>query len=225
MLGLARRLNEVARFRTILDVGAHKGDFASWSRVCFPGAAVHCFEPLPACQPALQELSKQMAVSIHPYAIGDRDGAIQLNKNDFAPASSVLPMLERHRELWPQTVNANPINVEMRTLDSFLPLIDQPAFLKIDVQGYELHVIRGARQSLSKIAAIQAEVLFEPLYEGQADFRSVLNALGDAGFRFFEFVSVHRIPEGRAIYGDAVFVAEKYLAGSGGEAAVPAHGG
>jgi FkbM family methyltransferase len=214
----AQRLNKAARIRTVIDVGAHTGEFARWSSVCFPGAAVHCFEPLPSCQTHLEKLAQsERSITIHPIALGEADGKMSLQRCDFESSSSLLEMLDGHRALLPEGAGSTPIEVDVRQLDSFREILTWPAFLKLDVQGYELHVLRGAQRALEMTAAIQTEILFERFYDGQADFRGLINALADARFRFVEFLHVHRNEAGHLLYADGVFVAERlWSCGFGG---------
>ena len=203
------RLKSRTAFRTILDVGANRGEFSRYALACFPDAAIHAFEPLPGCQEALRRLAQtQPRVQAHSVALGETSGTVEMFENDYAPSSSLLPMLDRHRELWPKTSRDHKISVPVVTLDGiafhqpFAPAI----FLKLDVQGYELHVLKGALQVLQNTSAVLMEVLFEPLYDGQPDFRELLNFMAEQGFRFLEFADERRLPpSGKLIYADALF--------------------
>ena len=63
---------------------------------------------------------------------------------------------------------------------------------------------------LRQTAVVMMEVLFEPLYEGQADFRELLNFMADQGFRFIEFADERRLPPlGKLVYADGVFLNEQ----------------
>ena len=55
-------------------------------------------------------------------------------------------------------------------------------FLKIDTQGWDLEVLRGAASSLSKIAALQSEVSVQPIYEGMPTMQDALEYLERVGF-------------------------------------------
>ena len=205
-----RRLEQIAQFHTVVDVGAHIGEFATSCAVCLPGVPIHCFEPLPACQESLQTLSARYEmITVHPFALGEVEGSIKINQNDYRPSSSILAMMDRHRELWPKTMHGHVIEGQIRRLDSFNALFEEPLLLKLDVQGYEKHVLRGAEAVLNKAAVIQLEILFAPLYDGQPDFRDIMNHLGERGFRFLEFSDERRMgPNRDLVYADAVFVAD-----------------
>ena len=130
-------------------------------------------------------------------------------ENEYAPSSSILPMLNRHRELWPKTCKDHSISVPVHTLDNIMAGVDayQRIFMKMDVQGYEMHVLRGAESTLHRVQAIQMEVLFEDLYDGQSNLRSFMNHLADRGFVFSEFMDERRLPPSQTlIYADAVFI-------------------
>lgn len=207
---LFERVKNLTDLRTVLDVGANKGAFSRWAAQCFPKADIHAFEPLTPCQTPLGKVAAEFAkVKIHQLALGDSIGTVEMFQNDYTPSSSLLPMEERHKELWPKTAGAKKISVPLETLDNVTARLGVrgPAFLKLDVQGFELHVLRGATRTLNDVAVVMSEVLFENLYAGQADFGTLVAFLGGRGFRFLEFAEERRLPPlGRLVYADAVFV-------------------
>lgn len=83
-------------------------------------------------------------------------------------SSSVLPMLPRHSDAAPDSAYVGTQLVQQRRLDDLWPTFmgegDQ-AFLKLDVQGYEHAVLRGAGGCLDRCRGIQMEVSFVPLYD------------------------------------------------------------
>jgi len=207
-----QRIKAEFPIHTVLDVGANTGQFSRWCARCFPEAAIHAFEPLPACQEELKKTAAKFPkIKLQPCALGPQSGQVEMFENDYKPSSSLLPMKDRHRELWPKTANAKKVSVRVEKLDDIAKResFAKDTFLKLDVQGYELHVLAGAQEVLKQTAVVMTEVLFEPLYEGQAEFRSLLNYFAERGFRFTEFVEERRLsPHGKLIYADAAFVRE-----------------
>lgn len=210
---LFQRIQAAHEVRQIFDVGANRGVFASRAAKCFPGVAIHAFEPLPGCQERLARTRQEFPqISIHPMGVGDQIGTIEMFENEYNESSSILPMLDRHRELWPHTKRTQPIKIPITTLDQFSRehSLAGPIFLKIDVQGFELNVLKGAVETLKRVSAVVAEVNFEALYEGQASFPDILNFLSENGLRFTDFSDEMRRPAGgRLIYADAVFERQK----------------
>lgn len=204
------RIRAYADIRTVLDVGANRGQFARWCAAVFPDAEIHAFEPLPDCMPWLDRLAAEIPrVRIHPIALGESAGSSVMYQNDYDPSSSMLPMLDRHREIAPKTSHAREIQVEVARLDDVARTrkFREPVFLKIDVQGFERSVLAGSREVLKSVAVAMMEVNLEPLYEGQTDLRELINFMDENGFRFLEFVEERRHPPHKTLcWADAAFV-------------------
>ena len=82
------------------------------------------------------------------------------------------------------------IEMPTRRLDD-IEQIEVIDFLKIDAQGSELAVLKGAAQKLSNAVCVQAEMCFVPLYIGQPLFRDIDVLLAKFGFVFHSFAEVH----------------------------------
>jgi hypothetical protein len=103
------------------------------------------------------------------------------------PAGNSLLPLEDDLGLGDWTVSADQVSVPVRRLEDFcrefqIKTID---ILKTDTQGAELDVLKGAGRMLSpeSIRAIQCEVIFRPLYRGQAEFCEIHSLLIERGYR------------------------------------------
>jgi FkbM family methyltransferase len=209
---LFHKVSRIADIAGVLDIGANTGQFARAAAAYFSGKPIHCFEPLPDCVASLQQLAATSPnIILHPYALGEAAGKQEMRLNNYSPSSSLLQMTDRHRHLWPKTHNDRPIEIEVRRLDDFNDQFQSPLFLKLDVQGYEMHVLRGAENVLKKAAVLQLEVLFEPLYDGQTDLRALMNFLAERGFTFLDFAEERRLgPDRDLVYADALFVADAF---------------
>lgn len=94
-------------------------------------------------------------------------------------------MQVRHIELVPQSRTIAEEKVQLDTLDHLFPQIadaSQNVFLKLDTQGYEWEVLKGAAQTLPNICGVQIELSFVPLYDGESNYLFVLQKLEKAGF-------------------------------------------
>lgn len=179
-----------ADIRTVIDVGAHTGEFASGIRGVLGDCTVHSFEPQ---QDAFEALARRMAGSanVHVYhtALGSTPGTATFHRNAFTKASSLLPISHLHRQAFGWTDAGAPIEVPVDTLDNALDnALDRTGggvLLKLDVQGFELEVLRGATRTLSAIDHVLVETsVGGTLYEGEATFDDVYRLLTDSGFRF-----------------------------------------
>jgi len=127
-----------------VDVGCHKGSVLEDIIKLAPRGAHHAFEPLPELAAKLRE--KFPTVAVHELALSDSAGTAEFRRVVDRPAYSGL----RERD-YP---SANPlievIAVETAKLDDILPSDFCVDFLKVDVEGGELQVFRGATRTLSR---------------------------------------------------------------------------
>ena len=167
-----------ADFRGVLDVGAHRGQFALFILHRFPGARLYCFEPLPDARATLGWiLAERPEARIFPVALGSRSGRATMHVSRRDDSSSLLPLTERQTEAFPGTEEVAQIEVEVARLDDVLVNADslpRPCLLKIDVQGNELEVLRGAVGTLDLVDEILVECSFVELYRGQARAEEVV---------------------------------------------------
>lgn len=184
--GKFRWLQET-RIATVLDVGANTGQFAVMARQLWDEAMIYSFEPLASCYMQLcDNTSTLQPIRCFPIALGEHEGSITMQKNDFSPSSSILKLGEAHAKAFPFAVNVVEEEVKMSTLDAVSRSLDLSpgVLLKIDVQGYELQVLRGGRATLPHIELVIVETSFVELYEGQPLFWEVYQLLHEYGFHY-----------------------------------------
>lgn len=169
----------------VLDVGAASGGYASQLRRRGYSGRIVSFEPLSKPYHELEARAANDDLwNVMQIALGDRAGRTTIHVAGNSDSSSVLPMLDRHTEAAPHTAYVGREQIEMTRLDDLLESVIEDShrpLLKLDVQGYELNVLRGAALSLPELVGIQVEVSFVPLYEHGALFDEVLSLLADEG--------------------------------------------
>jgi FkbM family methyltransferase len=197
------------RIDVVLDIGANEGQFASALLSTGYTGSIVSFEPLPD---PYRKLSRQAKWhdrwEVAPRsAVGATTGAIEINIAGNSVSSSILPILEGHTSAAPMSKYVGKEMVPMITLDSFKShtLLNRP-FIKIDTQGYEMEVLRGAEELLTDATGVQVEVSIAPLYTGQPDCFELLNFIRGAGFELWTITPGFREPQsGRLLQMDAVF--------------------
>ncbi|MBI2690735.1 MAG: FkbM family methyltransferase [Solirubrobacterales bacterium] len=179
-------LMEVAHPRAVIDVGANIGQFASWVRGSGFDGPIISFEPQPvehAELTAAAEFDSEWFVAPR-CAVGASDGNAQIHVAGNSQSSSMLGMLDLHRDNAPTSAYVDSIETPIRRLDDLLAELGfdpTDALLKIDTQGYEAEVLRGAPSTLPVIAAAHVELSLAPLYAGQALASEIFALFGAAG--------------------------------------------
>jgi FkbM family methyltransferase len=195
-------------FATILDVGAHTGQFALFARERFPASSIHCFEPLEEARAQLWNIVEtDPEMEIQPLALGADATRAPLHVTAKTDSSSLLPVGPQQMAAFPGTREVRTVDVPVRTLDSWAgehPL-DRPTLLKIDVQGFELDVLRGALSTLARVDEILVEASFVELYVGQPLAGEVISFLVQREFRLRGVHSVSRDGSGFALQADFHF--------------------
>jgi len=199
------------RIQTTIDVGANTGDFAEELRLSgFPGRIIS-FEPTSEAFKVLAARSKRDPLwSVHQAAIGETTGEMRINvAANEARSSSFLPMLDLHQKFAPTSLYVSSEIVSMKTLGEALDGKVQPGerlLLKIDTQGYEENVLRGAGTILPQVEVIECELSLVPLYEGQLLFTEMLAVIKDLGFSPVQFAPGFTDPRtGNSLQVDVMF--------------------
>lgn len=220
---LAKHLREVfKRFDVdmVIDVGANRGQYRDFLRmeVNYEGP-IQSFEPIERLHKLLVERSAREANwDVHPNALGGADTEVDFNVMQDDQFSSVLAPKTQGLD---QYAEMNSVHhkqrVQMRRLDA---VAEESAalrnakriYLKLDTQGFDLEVFKGAGLTLARAVALQSEVSVLPLYEGMPDYKTSIATFNDAGFDVSGLFPVARDRALRIVEFDCVTV-NRRLAG------------
>ncbi len=174
-------------FRTVVDVGANRGQFALVAARRFPNAALWCFEPLPSTRAKLEAvLGSRPHVTVLGTALAATAGDHDMHVTRHDDSSLLHAIGDRQVEEFPRTEEVSAVRVPTARLDELLTPADVavPALLKLDVQGAELEVLQGAGKLLDNGAfhAILVECSFVELYVGQGLVTEVIALLDSHGW-------------------------------------------
>jgi FkbM family methyltransferase len=197
--------------RLVIDAGANRGQFTLYALARFPSADIIAFEPLPNAREHMVRLFQgEDRVEVAPFALGETEGEVDIHLSARDDSSSLLPIGGRQVSIFPGTEEVGTIRASLRTLDDVLAdrEIARPALLKVDVQGFELPVLRGAEQTLRSLDQILIEASFVELYEGQALFPEVSHHLEDHGFHLVSGRISTFDSSGRWLQGDFLYERE-----------------
>jgi len=186
----------------VLDVGAHKGEFCAMLRELGYTGPIRSFEPVAA---HFERLQARMAGDAQwrgfQIALGteDRDAEIHVTRSSTF-ASFLGPSDYGNRQFHDDLESERDERVPVRRLDGIwdecMTGIEHPVvLLKIDTQGMDLEVVRGAGDRLAAVSAIQTEVSLKPIYSGMTTgLADSLGQLKAMGFEPTAFAPVSRDP-------------------------------
>jgi len=175
--------------KTIFDVGANMGQFSIAAGHLYPQADIFSFEPDPDTFSIFKKNIKRCKnINAYNYAFGNEDGTIGFNKNSYHHSSSFLNLHKENTD-FPggniTTIKVNIFRLDTKVVDF---AIQKPALLKLDVQGFELQVLKGGVSSLSQFKYILLEASLDTLYENQPDFSQINNFLEINGFLLYKMM-------------------------------------
>lgn len=171
--------------KTVVDVGANRGQFALAARRWAPGARVFSFEPLIGPAAVFRRVfSGDDSVILHQSAIGPVSAMQPMHVSARDDSSSLLPISSRQTAMFPGTEEVATAEVRVATLDEFVGADDlqAPAMLKLDVQGFELDALRGCESLLRHFDRVYCECSFVEFYSGQKLAGEVVDWLAARGF-------------------------------------------
>jgi len=178
-LGFHRTLH---RPGTLLDIGAHDGAVTR-PLAALPGSQVQAFEPLPSAFARLAAGTAGLGnVTRHALALGDRAGEITLSVPvvDGVAQEQWASIAKGYADMGPRVAERRHL-VPLRTLDSFG--FGDVTAVKLDAEGGEYAVLRGARETLRRcrpILSIEIEERHKPGATWAVP--AFLDALGYDGF-------------------------------------------
>ena len=194
----------------VIDVGASTGDYALKARSMFPQAKIVSFEPLPNSFKILKQNFKDDKNHLaYNFVLSNQKGVLKFNESSYSGSSSLLAMSKVHTDAYPYSANNNIIEVSANTLDSVFENLnlEENILLKLDVQGAEALVLKGAINSLAKIKVIFIEMSFVELYLGQWLFDELYAFLKQFNFRLVGIENVSQsLKDGSYLQMDAYFV-------------------
>ena len=209
-------VNRVARLldsrdiETVLDVGANVGQFARMIRGAGFDGDILSFEPL---SDAYRRLTRRSSGDPRWQAFNSAVGAepgrstINISANSFS--SSLLAMTNAHLDAAPGSEFIGSEDVDVTTVATIVEehgLDPARMFIKVDTQGFEKSVMAGAGAVIDTVAAVQLELSFVELYEGQELFDEGVATMRDHGLELWTLETGISDAEGRLLQCDGVFV-------------------
>lgn len=176
----------------LLDVGSRHGVSERWLDLR-DKLSILGFEPDPVeCARLNAQWAGPGQAQFLPVALGAESTTRPLYLTELAGCASLFPPIERLCDEYPLLACNRPTGVADVSIERLDDVVRREAFgpvdvVKLDVQGAELDVLQGGRATVASARALNVEVAFEPMYEGQALFPEIHTFLRDLGFKLWRF--------------------------------------
>lgn len=213
-----RKLLRTYQVDLVVDVGANRGQYRDFLRAHgdYDGP-IHSFEPNPDCASALEaRAATDSEWTVSCCALGREESTMALNvmrssafSSFHSPDPTAVPELGMLNEV------VERCEVSVRRLDT-VPLQASSGagaeriFLKLDTQGFDLEVLKGAEGILSRVVALQTEASVLPIYQQMPDIVETLETLKGRGFTLANAVPVTHDRSLRAVELDLMFISDTH---------------
>lgn len=189
----------------VVDGGANNGGTVTTFKQYFPGSTILAFEPLDL---GLEENTKEFdGVHIEYLALGEKNKQIEFNVTYYPDTSSIfLPNNLKDLEYLKvqDKKKVSMVSLDKWSREKHFQNID---IIKLDLQGYELNALKGAKELLSgSVKLVYVECSFREVYLNQPLFCDVYQYMKNCGFGLYNIY--RESPKQPVVYVDALFVRE-----------------
>ena len=201
-------LKKIGSISTFVDIGANRGQFSLLANFFFPKSKIFMFEPLKSEFNILSDIfKKNNNIKIFNLAVGNSINWRYIYETKDNDSSSILKPSKLQLRYFPRTFIVKTYKVKMVRLKYFLKNLKKPIFLKIDVQGYELEVLKGT--SLNEIKYIYLEASNIQLYKKQPLMNDIIRYLSSKNFRLIKILNCFKYKK-KTIQSDLLFINSIY---------------
>eukprot|EP00959_Pyramimonas_sp_CCMP1952_P174533 3647394-Pyramimonas_sp.AAC.1 len=186
------------RPKLILDVGANEGSWTRAVRNVFPEAKFFMVEAVSKHNKTLSQVGAPYAFAV----LGDEEKEVEFYQAKTSTGNSLF------REASMAFRRVQPTKTRMRTLDNVLEehgITGPVGLLKIDTQGAEMLVLKGAKNTLSQTTLIVLELSIQQFNEGAPRAAAVIGFLAEQGFEPYDITELHYLPNGQLMQFDFLF--------------------
>ncbi len=202
---------------SFVDVGGHQGETLAALAKNVEQFSYQVFEPNPSSYEKLSKFandlkSESRKITIHNAAVGAEDGRVEFHMTNASAVAGVLKPVEGLTQRVPTGDHeiAESIDCKLCKIDSLDEVLQGETIdlLKIDTEGFDLEVMKGAKSALEKgqFKAVLSEAFFVPYREDQAYFWDLAKFMESVGYHFVNLYDCRDTGQGRLYTGNALWL-------------------
>lgn len=182
----------------LFDIGANEGQTIEMFRRIFSQPRIYAFEPSHNVFQTLEDkYSNDSLISLHKFALGETNTAQEFINYERSVWNSFLSLDENIDSRLRDNRVVSKETVEIKTLDWFIKEnnLREIDLLKIDTQGYDLRVLKGATDSFKQglISNVFVEINFVKLYQNQSDAIEIIEFLSVNNLSLVDYYEKKRL--------------------------------
>ena len=185
-------LGQINQIKTIIDIGSNKGQFSLLAKSLFPEVKIFSFEPQIECLNLQRTILGEKNVKYFNFGLGNIIKKTNFYITNREDSSSFLKPTQIKMNKY-KTKKIEKISV--KRLDRIIKKneIKRPSIMKLDVQGYELEVLKGSKKILRNIDFIIAEISFKQVYKKQVTKKKLLQFLNRNHFKSKKMFNISKL--------------------------------
>jgi FkbM family methyltransferase len=201
--------------KSIIDVGAANGVISKIFSNQFSKSVIYSFEPV---KETFSELQQSVAgyphINIINKALGSKPGSQEINITNRITSSSLLEVSNSINDpYFKESLKHNrKETIVISTLDSEIPLSEKILILKMDVQGFELEVLKGGAATLKRTDIILLELQNHEFYNRAPQYYDIDQFLRQSEFELYDVIPSIRKAE-KLLEWDAIYISKNFVSG------------
>ena len=181
-----------------IDIGANVGNFTKHLQYRYPECKIVMVEANPNCEQYLRLLSKPYEI----VALSDKEGYADLYVEKINPIATGASLYKENTD-WYGEGKYETVTIPTKTLDSCNYFNGQKIdFIKIDVQGAELDILKGGEQTIKNTDYVSLEVSLVEYNQGAPLISEIIDKMREYNFYMLDIIEYHSFPQ---LFGGAIF--------------------
>jgi hypothetical protein len=180
----------------VVDVGANRGTWTRNALQYFPDAHYSLFEPQAYLSASFTDLLKNPKIKFHAKGLGASSGMMDLTTSDRDDSFSFSFTADQAKNWGVKQVKAPVVK-----LDDYLPALNlpHPELIKIDAEGWDLEVLKGAESTISNAQVVLMEAsVMNKMFKN--NIKDVVCEMGKRGFSMFDITDLNRTTKDNALW-------------------------
>jgi FkbM family methyltransferase len=175
-------LNKIDNINTLIDIGSNKGQFSILAKYFFPNLKIYSFDPQKKYLEIQKKILKNKNICYFNIGVGSKKELKKFFITSREDSSSFLKPINKNNKNY-KIKKIKVIKIDK--LDNLISVkkIKGPVLIKIDIQGYELEALKGAKKLLKKADYLITEISYQKVYNNQVSNLDLLNYLKQKKFK------------------------------------------